>query len=91
MAATPGDRGYWLVTSTGVVRAFGNAVNYGSPSKSKLHLSKPIVGIAATPDGKGYWLVASNGGVFNYGDAASYGSPAELHLSKPIVGHRRHP
>jgi hypothetical protein len=84
MAATPDGQGYWWVTSAGVVRAFGDAVNHGSPSK--LHLAKPIVGIAATPDGKGYWLVASDGGVFGYGDAAFYGPPSKLHLAKPIVG-----
>ena len=41
----------------------------------RLHLAKPIVGMAATP-GKGYWLVASDGGIFTFGDAASLAPPA---------------
>ena len=84
MAAMPSGRGYWLVASNGVVYPFGNAVSYGS--QSKLHLAKPIVGIAATADGKGYWLVASNGELFNYGDAVNYGSPARAAPDKAIVG-----
>ena len=40
----------------------------------RIHLNKPIVGMAATPDGKGYWLVASDGGIFTFGDAGFYGS-----------------
>ncbi len=53
---------------------------------ARIHLNKPIVGMAATPDGKGYWLVASDGGIFTFGDAAFYGSTGAMHLNKPIVG-----
>ena len=88
MAAMRDGGGYWLVASNGVVYPFGGAVSYGP--KAKLHLTKPIVGIASTADGKGYWLVASNGQVFNYGDAVNYGSPAKLHLTKADRRHRRH-
>ncbi|HUA94588.1 MAG TPA: hypothetical protein VMB82_03580 [Acidimicrobiales bacterium] len=64
---------------------------YGSPSfgsTSRLHLNKPILGIASTPSGNGYWLVAADGGVFGFGGAAYYGSVPGLgiNLSKPIVG-----
>jgi len=76
--------GYWVVTRSGDVAAFGSAVAYG-PLKGA-HLNAPIVGIAATPDYGGYWLVASDGGVFAFGDATFYGSMGGAHLNAPVVG-----
>ncbi len=84
MAATPDDRGYWLVGSNGGVLAFGDASWYGSASK--LRLAHRVVGMAATPNGRGYWLVASDGGIFAYGNARFYGSTGKFHLERPIVG-----
>jgi len=66
--------GYWLVTSTGQVYAYGGANNYGGLGGQ--HLNKPIVGMASTPDGGGYWLFGADGGVFAFGDAPFYGSQA---------------
>ncbi|MGE0881195.1 MAG: CHRD domain-containing protein [Acidimicrobiia bacterium] len=83
-AVTPSGKGQWLVTATGEMAAFGDAVLYGAPSG--LPLNKPIVGIAAVPTGQGYWDVASDGGVFSYGDAQFYGSTGSITLNKPIVG-----
>jgi lysophospholipase L1-like esterase len=80
---TPDAGGYWLVTASGQVSAFGDATNYGSVSGT---LNKPIVGMAATPGGTGYWLVASDGGVFSFGDAGFHGSTGNITLNKPIVG-----
>jgi hypothetical protein len=76
--------GYWVVTRSGDVAAFGSAVAYGS--LQGVHLNAPIVGIAPTPDDRGYWLVASDGGVFAFGDATFYGSMAGAQLDAPIVG-----
>ncbi len=84
IAALPDGQGYWLASSDGAVRSFGNAVLYGSMSGRSLR--DPIVGIISTPDGAGYWLVASDGGVFNFGDARFYGSTGQDHLTDPIVG-----
>jgi len=76
--------GYWVVTRTGVVAAFGSAALYGSLQGT--HLKAPIIGIAPTPDYGGYWLGASDGGVFAFGDAKFYGAMGESHLNAPIVG-----
>ena len=84
MATTPDGKGYWLVTATGEVFCYGDAVNYGSAAGTQLYA--PIVGIAATPDGKGYWLVAADGGIFTFGDATFYGSMGGKYLAGPIVG-----
>ena len=84
MAATPDDRGYWLVASDGGIFSYGDATFYGSTGG--IHLNQPIVGMAPTPDGKGYWLVASDGGIFTFGDANFYGSTGAMRLNKPIVG-----
>ena len=76
--------GYYMVTSSGAVYTFGDAVNYGSMAGH--HLNAPIVGMAVTPDGHGYWLVAADGGIFSFGDARFYGSMGGKPLNKPIVG-----
>jgi len=84
MASTPSGRGYWLVSPSGGVFAFGDAAFHGSLGNTRIN--QPIVGIAATPDGGGYWLVARDGGVFAFGDAAFHGSTGDIHLTQPIVG-----
>ena len=88
MAATPDQKGYWMVASDGGVFSFGDAHFYGSTGD--ITLNKPIVCMTATPDGKGYWLVASDGGVFAFGDAVFHGSTGNLILVKPIVVHGCH-
>ena len=76
--------GYWVVTSTGHVAAFGSAVVYSA--QEPVHLKVPVVAITATPDYRGYWLLGSDGSVFAYGDATSFGPRHSLRLSSPAVG-----
>jgi hypothetical protein len=76
--------GYWVVTSTGHVAAFGSAVDY-SPQQTA-RPKAPIVAIAATPDFRGYWLLASDGSTFAYGDATPFKPRPRLHLNSPAVG-----
>ena len=61
--------GYWVVTGTGHVAAFGSAVVYSPQQPGRLKV--PIVAIAATHDYRGYWLLGADGSVFAYGDATS--------------------
>jgi hypothetical protein len=63
--------GYWLVTNTGAVYAFGDAGYYGGPTPT----SVPVVDAVATRDGNGYWLLFANGVVDNFGDATNFGAP----------------
>jgi hypothetical protein len=83
-ALMPNGQGYWEVSPSGAVTAFGQAVNYGSMADHSLNAA--IVGMAATSDGGGYWLVASDGGIFAFGDATFQGSAGAIHLNQPIVG-----
>ncbi len=57
-------KGYWLVTSTGNVYAFGDVSYYGAPGHGT------VTSAVATPTGKGYWILLGDGEVFSYGDAA---------------------
>jgi hypothetical protein len=63
--------GYWLVTTSGNVYAFGDAVNLGAPGPQPWLITSAV----ATPDGRGYWILDSDGAVFAYGDALNWGSP----------------
>ena len=73
MAPTITGYGYWMVTRSGRVFAFGDAKNRGFIKD----LSVDIVDIEVTPSGKGYWLLAKSGRVFPFGDAAKKGGAQE--------------
>jgi hypothetical protein len=63
----PGLDGYWLVSATGAVRAFGAApVIDGLPAAAD---RPPIVAAALAPGGTGIWLAATDGSVYPLGTA----------------------
>jgi hypothetical protein len=64
-------KGYWLVTATGNVYAFGDAVKYGSPGPR----STPVTAAARTADGAGYWILYADGTVAAFGDAPNFTGP----------------
>jgi subtilisin family serine protease len=76
--------GYWLASSDGRVRPFGNARFYGDLGGR--WLSAPIVASARTPNGRGYWLAGADGSVYTFGNAKFYGSMGGRRLNSPIVG-----
>ncbi len=63
--------GYWLVTATGNVYAFGDAPFLGAPGA----VGSPVTSAVRTPDGGGYWILLANGTVIAYGDAIDLGGP----------------
>lgn len=75
--------GYWVVTRTGGVTAFGAAPWLGDMSGYALNAQ--MVGIAATPTGRGYYLLGADGGIFTFGDAVFHGSTGSKHLNAPVV------
>jgi hypothetical protein len=82
-AGTKG-KGYWVASSNGRVRAYGNAHFYGDLAGRAL--SAPIVASARTPNGGGYWLAGADGSVYTFGNAKYYGSMGGRPLNSPIVG-----
>jgi hypothetical protein len=77
------SKGYWVVTETGSVHAFGGAPNYGSATIAP---GEEVVGMASTPNGGGYWLVTSDGAIYAFGNAGYHGAANHLSLAAPIVG-----
>jgi hypothetical protein len=57
MAATPDDKGYWLVASDGGIFTFGDAAFQGSLGSN----GKTALGITVSPSSGDYTLVESNG------------------------------
>jgi ribosomal protein L24E len=74
--------GYWLLSTSGVVHAFGGAQPLGNAppraSFSFTHLER-------TPFGNGYWLVDTGGEVFAFGDARTYGNAPPQQLFGAVV------
>ena len=86
IASTPSGKGYWVVTSHGVVAAFGDARSFGDLPGERV-TTKDIVAIAPTSDGRGYWLVGRDGGLFSFGDARYHGSVPGMGLHvKDVAG-----
>jgi hypothetical protein len=73
----PKRSGYWMLTTSGDIFAFGDAVGHGGPAG---HLSPGSIAthIEPTPDGNGYWVVSSRGDVYAYGDAPNLGGLSGL-------------
>ena len=63
--------GYWLITQTGNVYAFGDASYYGAPGSR----GAPVTSAVRTPDGGGFYILLANGTVYAYGDAVSLAVP----------------
>jgi hypothetical protein len=71
--------GYWLVTQTGHVYAFGDAHSYGEPGPQAAAVTSAV----RTSDGMGYYVLLANGSVYAYGDARSLGGPFGLGGANP--------
>ncbi len=84
MAATADGGGYFLVTSTGAVYAFGDAKHQGG-ANTLPRINAPIVGITLDSTTGGYWLAGSDGGIYAFG-APFEGSAGGTKLNAPIVG-----
>ncbi len=84
VAAEPSGAGYWTVSTTGAVHAFGAAPFHGSVGRR--YLDARIVGIAARPGGAGYWVVSAVGHVYGFGADHSLGSLPPGSLEGTVVG-----
>ncbi|HTW98817.1 MAG TPA: hypothetical protein VMD59_08580 [Acidimicrobiales bacterium] len=80
LASDEATGGYWTVSSSGTVRAYG-APGLGSSAGA----SGPVVAMASTLTGSGYYLLTGDGHVESFGDARSFGGLAGGR-SAPAVG-----
>lgn len=67
--------GYWMVDSSGLVKAFGNVLHYGD--LRDFSLDAPITNGTAEYNGEGYWLLGEDGGIFAFGSCDYHGSVRE--------------
>jgi hypothetical protein len=75
MAGTPDRRGYWLLSESGRVAAFGTARDAGDLRSDPP--DAPLVTLAAHPSGDGYWILDRAGGVHGFGEARDLGSAGD--------------
>ncbi|MCU1491787.1 MAG: SpoIID/LytB domain protein, partial [Acidimicrobiaceae bacterium] len=83
VAPAPG-KGYWVVSASGTIYAYGDASLFGQPTAAQLAGAK-VTALVATSNGEGYWVVSSKGAVLAYGNAKSYGSVPATRLAGSIV------
>lgn len=75
-----GGVGYWTVTNTGQVTAFGSVGAMGNTPPNAA-----AVAIASTPFKDGYWITTATGAVYPHGSAVHWGDMAGTRLASPIV------
>jgi dienelactone hydrolase len=81
MVSTSDGRGYWMASTNGTVRNFGDAPAIGGYTEP----NDSIVAVSVSPDRHGYWLVDRNGSVHPFGDAVYHGGANRWPLNAPIV------
>lgn len=77
--ATSTGQGYWILTTKGRVKAFGDARYFGQPKKLADHsgniFTESYWKILPGPLDTGYWLLHASGRIEAYGDLDHFGSP----------------
>ena len=74
----PRPPGYWMVSSTGNVYAFGHAHNLGNAR------TNAVADIEPTPSRGGYWIINRSGQIFAFGDAHNYGNASKLAAGETV-------
>ena len=79
--------GYWIVTTAGLVYAFGDAHTFNHPGQAPaLSSGERVTSLSETPTDNGYWLFTSKGRVLPFGDAGFFGDLHTTTLNGGIVG-----
>ncbi|MCA1844741.1 MAG: FG-GAP-like repeat-containing protein [Actinobacteria bacterium] len=76
----PRGSGYWMLSRSGTVYAFGGAASYGNAPVG----NAAAVDMERTTSGNGYWVLDDRGDVFPRGDARDFGGAA-LHSGERAV------
>jgi len=79
-----GTEGYYIATTTGSVRNFGDATPDGGVATGAL--SAPVAALVSAGEGAGYWLVSTEGQVYSFGDPIAHWSGLPFRPTTPIIG-----
>lgn len=66
------QRGYYVLSSKGIVTATGDVQFYGDLSTIGASTSSAAIQLIPTPSYQGYWIVTQNGGVYAFGNATKF-------------------
>lgn len=66
------ERGYYTLTSSGVVKATNGLKTYGDLTTVNAPSTSRAIGLVPTPDDQGYWILTQQGSVYSFGDAATF-------------------
>lgn len=70
------ERGYYVLSSSGIVKPYGPVKFYGDLSTLSPAVSATAVQLIPTADYKGYWIMTQSGHIYAFGDASSLTSPS---------------
>lgn len=66
------QRGYYVLSSKGVVTAQGDVQFYGDLTTTGVTTSSPAIQLIPTPSYQGYWILTQNGSVYAFGNATAF-------------------
>lgn len=66
------QRGYYVLSSKGVVTGNGDVQFYGDLSTIGVSTTSPAIQLIPTPSYQGYWILTQNGGVYAFGNATAF-------------------
>ncbi len=66
------QRGYYVLSSSGVVTAQGDVQFYGDLATLGAPTTSAAIQLIPTPSYQGYWILTQNGGVYAFGNATAF-------------------
>ncbi|MDA8192855.1 MAG: glycosyl hydrolase family 18 protein [Thermaerobacter sp.] len=69
------ERGYYVLSSNGTVKPFGQVKFYGDLSTLSPAVSATAIALVPTPDYGGYWILTQSGQSYPFGDATPFSTP----------------
>ena len=90
LTPTPTGQGYWMLDTSGLITAFGDAVHVGDPDQllprrignGTLEIA---ISMSPTPTGRGYWVFTSLGRAIAFGDAEHFGDMSGVPLNGIVL------
>jgi hypothetical protein len=86
VAGTGLENGYWMLSASGQLFAFGDAVDVVPDTMLAMLPGEIAVDLAGNPRGPGAWVLTSYGRVIAAGGAPHYGDPAGTYSTASVSG-----